>query len=95
MIQLQGLKKIRCLYFMESTLYQSCSVTSLITLAPRVDVATPSRSVEENIEVFLDELPRLQPSREIDFIIELHPNVKQILFPPYWMASVELREFMS
>ncbi|XP_038695467.1 uncharacterized protein LOC119992745 [Tripterygium wilfordii] len=45
-------------------------ITSLITLAPRGDVATPTRVVEEYMNVFSDELPGLPPKREIDFTID-------------------------
>ncbi|XP_038695473.1 uncharacterized protein LOC119992751 [Tripterygium wilfordii] len=61
-------------------------ITSLMTSAPRGDVATLTRVVEENMDVFPDELPGLPPKGEIDFTIELHPNVKPISIPPYRMA---------
>ncbi|XP_038685746.1 uncharacterized protein LOC119985529 [Tripterygium wilfordii] len=50
---------------------------------------------EEYMDVFLDELPRLPPKREIDFTIELHPNVKPILIPSYRIAPAELKELMT
>ena len=42
----------------------------------------PPRIVSEYEDVFPDELPRLPPSRDVDFRIELHPGT----------SSVELRE---
>ncbi|XP_038716890.1 uncharacterized protein LOC120010231 [Tripterygium wilfordii] len=94
-IRLHGLKGVPCPHFMDNPSYQNCRVTSLITLAPRGDVATLTHVVEEYMDVFLDKLPGLPPKREIDFTIELHPNVKPILIPPYRMAPVELKELMT
>ncbi|KAA0026250.1 gag-protease polyprotein [Cucumis melo var. makuwa] len=42
--------------------------------------------------LFLDELPRLLPSREIDFAIELEPDTAPISRASYRMASAELKE---
>ncbi|XP_038717154.1 uncharacterized protein LOC120010426 [Tripterygium wilfordii] len=70
-------------------------ITSLITSAPRGDIATPTRVVEEYIDVFPDELPGLPSKREVDFTIELHPNGKPISIPPYRMAPTELKELMT
>ncbi|XP_038711786.1 uncharacterized protein LOC120005979 [Tripterygium wilfordii] len=94
-IQLHGSKGVPCPHFMDNPLYQNCRITSLITSAPRSDVATPTRVVEEYMDVFPDELPGLPPKREIDFTIELHPNVKPISIPPYRMAPAELKELMT
>ncbi|XP_038717242.1 uncharacterized protein LOC120010525 [Tripterygium wilfordii] len=94
-IQLHRSKGVPCPYFMDKPSYQNCTVTSLITSTLRGDVATPTRMVEEYIDVFSDELPRLPPKREIDFTIELYPNVKPISIPPYRMASEKLKELMT
>ncbi|TYK04606.1 pol protein [Cucumis melo var. makuwa] len=43
-------------------------------------------------DVFFDELSRLPPPREIDFVIELEPDTAPISKAPYRMAPVELKE---
>ncbi|XP_061351788.1 uncharacterized protein LOC133296747 [Gastrolobium bilobum] len=48
--------------------------------------------VNEFVEVFPDEIPRLPPHREIEFPIELLPGVRPISIAPYRMAPLELRE---
>lgn len=42
--------------------------------------------------VFLDELPKIPPNREIEFSIHLVPKTTPISIAPYMMASVELKE---
>lgn len=46
-------------------------------------------------DVFLNEIPRLPPIREIDFTIELVPGTTPISKAPYRMAPVELRELKT
>ena len=41
-------------------------------------------------DVFSDELPRLPPHRDVDFIIKLHPGTSPIFMTPHRMAPVEL-----
>ena len=41
-------------------------------------------------DVFPDELPRLPPHRDVDFVIELHPGTSPISMTPHRMALVEL-----
>ncbi|KAA0060382.1 ty3-gypsy retrotransposon protein [Cucumis melo var. makuwa] len=48
--------------------------------------------VREYPDVFPDELLRLSPSREIDFVIELEPGTAPISRAPYIMAPAELKE---
>ncbi|WRX26216.1 hypothetical protein QQP08_018703 [Theobroma cacao] len=48
--------------------------------------------VSEFPDVFPDELPRLPPDREFEFIIDLLPATAPISIPPYRMAPVELKE---
>ncbi|GJU24681.1 putative reverse transcriptase domain-containing protein [Tanacetum coccineum] len=48
--------------------------------------------VREFADVFLDELPRLPPAREIEFGIELILGAEPISKAPYRMAPVELKE---
>ncbi|KAH0709204.1 hypothetical protein KY284_010631 [Solanum tuberosum] len=52
--------------------------------------------VEEDFpEVFLDDLPRIPPEREIDFGIDLLPDTQPISIPPYRMAPAELKELKA
>ncbi|XP_070011008.1 uncharacterized protein [Nicotiana sylvestris] len=48
--------------------------------------------VKEFSDVFLEDLPGLPPVREIDFGIDLLPEIQPISIPPYRMAPAELRE---
>ena len=50
------------------------------------------RVVCEYEDVFLDELLRLPPPRDVDFCIELHPGTLPISMTPHRMALVELQE---
>ena len=43
-------------------------------------------------DVFPYELPGLPPHRDVDFVIELHPDTSPISMTPHRMASVELHE---
>ena len=43
-------------------------------------------------DVFSDELLRLPPHKDVDFIIELHPSTSPISMTPHRMAPVELQE---
>ena len=60
--------------------------------APRVE---EERIVQEFRDVFLEDLPRLPPPREIKFSFELIPRTRPISIPPYQMALVELGELQS
>ena len=57
----------------------------------RQDLSLP-RVVFEYEDVFLDELQGLPPRRDVDFIIELHPDTSPISMTPHRMAPVELQE---
>ena len=46
--------------------------------------------VYEFEDVFSDELPRLPPQRDVDFVIELHPGTPPISMTPNRMVPVEL-----
>ncbi|WMV25939.1 hypothetical protein MTR67_019324 [Solanum verrucosum] len=48
--------------------------------------------VNEFPEVFPNDLPVVPSEREIDFGIDLLPDTQPIFFPPYHMASAELKE---
>jgi hypothetical protein len=47
--------------------------------------------VQEFLDIFLEDLRRLPPNREIEFCIELAPISKA----PYWMARAELKELKT
>ncbi|KAA0056146.1 gag protease polyprotein [Cucumis melo var. makuwa] len=47
--------------------------------------------VRDDLDVFPEELPRLPPYREIDFAIELEPDIVPISRAPYRMALIELK----
>ena len=57
----------------------------------RQDLGLP-QVVCEYDDVFPDELPRLPPHRDVDFVIELHPSTSPISMTPHRMASDELQE---
>ena len=42
--------------------------------------------------MFLDEIPRLPPKRDIDFIIELVPRAALVSKTPYIMSTPEMLE---
>ena len=50
------------------------------------------RIIKEFPKVFLDDLPGLPPTREIDFTIELVPETEPISKVPYRMAPTKLKE---
>lgn len=51
--------------------------------------------LEEVLDVFLEELPRLPPEREPEITIELVPSIILISKPPHMMAPVELEEMRN
>ena len=57
----------------------------------RQDLGLP-QVVCEYEDVFLDELPRLPPHRDVDLVIELHPDTSPISITPHRMVPVELQE---
>ena len=48
--------------------------------------------LQEFSDVFLEEIPRLPPKRELDFTIELVPGAIPNSKAPYWMNILELNE---
>ncbi|KAH9763329.1 hypothetical protein KPL70_001129 [Citrus sinensis] len=48
--------------------------------------------VKEFPDVFLDELPRMPPNKEVEFSIDLVPGTSPISMAPYRMAPAELKE---
>jgi len=59
------------------------STTEKISLIPVVD---------EYVDVFPDEIPKLPPSRDVDFTNDLIPGADPVSMAPYQMAPVELAE---
>ena len=57
----------------------------------RHDLGLP-RVVYEYDDVFSNELPRIPPHRDVDFVIELHPGTSPISMTPHRMTSVELQK---
>ena len=55
----------------------------------RQDLDLP-RVICEYEDVFLDELPRLPPYKDVDFVIELHPSTSLISMTLHGMASTDL-----
>jgi len=49
--------------------------------------------VHEFEDVFLDEVPGLPPSREVEFSIDLIPGIGPVSMAPYRMSLAELVEF--
>jgi hypothetical protein len=48
--------------------------------------------VEEFADVFLEELPRFPPKRELEFNIDIKPGTKPIAITPCRMSTPELQE---
>jgi len=48
--------------------------------------------VKEFLDVFPEDLPGLPPDRDLEFAIEVIPNMAPISKATYWMAPVELAE---
>jgi len=46
--------------------------------------------VDEYVDVFPDEIPKLSPSRDVDFTIDLIPWADSVSMAPYRMAPAEL-----
>jgi len=70
-------------YFMIVAQGEKKSTTKQIRSIPVVD---------EYADVFLDEIPELPPSRDVDFTIDLIPRAGPISMAPYRMAPIELAE---
>jgi hypothetical protein len=50
------------------------------------------RVVRDFSDVFLEELPRMPPDREVEFVIDLLPGTAPISKRPYRMSVEELKE---
>ncbi|KAA0046949.1 ty3-gypsy retrotransposon protein [Cucumis melo var. makuwa] len=70
----------------------TCSILASVVDTKEPEVSLSSEPVvREYPDVFPDELPRLPPPREIDFVIELEPCTAPISRAPDRMALVELK----
>ena len=49
--------------------------------------------VREFADIFLEELPRMPPERELEFTLELKLGTELIVRIPYHMSTPELQEF--
>ncbi|KAH0661218.1 hypothetical protein KY284_026149 [Solanum tuberosum] len=84
------------------TLLEPFSVSTTVgdpVIARRVKDSSFETPILESIpgdnefpEVFLQDLPRVPPEREINFGIDLLPDTQPISIPPYRMAPAELKE---
>ena len=75
--------EVRVIYFMIVANAENNSIAEKINVIP---------VVEEYADVFLDEIPELPPSRDVDFTIDLIPGVGPMSMVPYRMAPAELAE---
>jgi hypothetical protein len=48
--------------------------------------------VKDFLDVFLEELPRMPPDTEVEFVIDLLPGTAPISKQPYRMSVEELKE---
>ncbi|KAL6555076.1 hypothetical protein OROGR_006334 [Orobanche gracilis] len=55
-------------------------------------VGRKPRKMEEYLDVFSDDLPRLPPQREVGFPIDLEPNAAPVSRAPYRIAPSEMLE---
>jgi hypothetical protein len=69
-----------------------CYLAYIVDVEKEVPQLDQVPIVREFIDVFLDDLPRLPPYREIEFCIDLVPGTEPISMAPYRMALAELRE---
>lgn len=51
--------------------------------------------VRDFVDVFLDEVPKLLPAREVEFTIDLVPGILPITMARYEMAPLKLRELKT
>ena len=69
----------------------SCLASLTLEDEGRRDLSLP-RVVCEYEDAFLNELSRLPPHRDVDFVIELHHGTSPISMTPHRMAPIELQE---
>ena len=51
--------------------------------------------VQEYPDVFLEELPRIPPERQVEFRIDLIPGAAPIAKALYWLASPKMKELCT
>ncbi|XP_075474858.1 uncharacterized protein LOC142505658 [Primulina tabacum] len=92
-----GIPIISCLQA-NKLLYKGC----MGFLASVVDVQKESNLqlhdivvVQDYPDVFADDVPRLPPDREVEFVIDLIPGTSQISEVPYRMAPTEMKELKT
>ena len=51
--------------------------------------------MREDILVFPEDLPRLPPDREVEFSIDLIPEIARVSKAPYRLAPAELKELKT
>jgi len=96
MIQIQGIKRKVSLCFISLKKVKHCmkQCCQLYVVEEVSEEKGPSLEqypvLQEFKVVFPKKLPGLPPKRELDFTIELKPNVEPIFNTPYRMATLEL-----
>ena len=68
-----------------------CHLVSVNDLDNDIPFIDSVHVVHEFQNAFLDDFPRVPPSREIYFSIDLDPDTKLISIPPYRMGPAELK----
>eukprot|EP00253_Pinus_taeda_P015998 PITA_15998 len=73
---------------------KGCQLFSVVTLNEKSDSEYFDKHpfLVEFKGVFPEELPGLPPKREIDFTIDLKPDMEPIAKAPYWMSALKLKE---
>ena len=69
-----------------------CQIVSVIDLYHAIPSIDSVRVVNEFVDAFTDDFLGVPPPREIDFGIDLEPNTRPILIPPYRTDPAELKE---
>lgn len=65
-------------------------LTFIIDSTPTKLTITDIRTIKDFPNIFLDELPRVAPTRVVEFEIDLLAGTTPISIAPYHMASKEL-----
>ncbi|KAK8680625.1 hypothetical protein V6N13_109565 [Hibiscus sabdariffa] len=69
------------------------TIFAAMTLQDDYDFGLPSIPVvSEFVDVFLEELLGLPPTREVEFGIDIQPGTNAVSITPYQMAPIELKE---
>ncbi|KAK8586309.1 hypothetical protein V6N13_082120 [Hibiscus sabdariffa] len=69
------------------------TIFAAMTLQDDYDFGLPTIPVVSKfVIVFLEELPGLPPTREVEFGIEVQPGTNPVLITPYRMALIDLKE---